>query len=186
MADELELDVEEPKKSKLILIIAIVGVVLLLGGGAAWFFLAGDGGDSAKESEKVDTSKLPLHYLTLTPEFVVNFGPGSRVRYLQVDIQVATRDETSLETLATYKPVIRNDILVLLSGLSFEVLSQETGKLDLQKKILNTINKVVVSAGNAAPAAEAKNDGNAASATGKDEVVKGPIENIYFTSFIMQ
>jgi len=184
MADELELDVEEPKKSKLVLIIAIVGVVLLLGGGAAWFFLSGDGNDSTKESEKVDTSKLPLHYLTLTPEFVVNFGPGSRVRYLQVDVQVATRDEAALETLAIYKPVIRNDILVLLSGLSFEELSQETGKLALQKKILNTINKVVVSTKQKTPAAKTK--GSGATASGDDEVVKGPIENIYFTSFIMQ
>jgi len=183
MADELELDVEEPKKSKLVLIIAIVGVVLLLGGGAAWFFLAGDGGDSAEESEKIDVSKLPIHYLTLVPEFVVNFGPGSRVRYLQVDIQVATRDEAALKTIATYNPVIRNDILVLLSGLSFEELSKETGKLALQKKILNTINKVVVSAGQPAPAAKAKDAGNEEAG---DDVVKGPVENIYFTSFIMQ
>jgi len=184
MADELELDVEEPKKSKLVLIIAIAGVVLLLGGGAAWFFLGGDDGDAAKESEKVDLSKLPIHYLTLVPEFVVNFGPGSRVRYLQVDIQVATRDEAALKTISTYNPIIRNDILVLLSGLSFEELSKETGKLALQKRILNTINKVVVSAGQTAPAAKAEDAGNEAAAG--DDVVKGPIENIYFTSFIMQ
>lgn len=184
---ELELDVEETPKSNKKLIIAIIAVVLLLNGGAAsWFFLSGSGdgtegsASSTAVEEKEDTSKLPLHYLTLVPEFVVNFGPGSRVRYLQLDIQIATRDESSLITLSNYNPVIRNDILVLLSGVSFDDLSQEKGKILLQKQILNTINKVL-------------NDAiNGESATKKSpsaselEMIAGPIENIYFISFIMQ
>ena len=201
MADEeleLELDVEEAPKSKKTLIIAIVVAVLLLdGGGAAWFFLSGSGEGGAEGEEKVDVEKLPLHYLTLTPEFVVNFGRGSRVRYLQVDIQIATRDEAALEVVANYKPVIRNDILVLLSGLSFEDLSQEAGKITLQKKILNTINKIVIEASHEVSAKDedATNNHDETKAEGEhatkkdsnqDEVVVGPIENIYFTSFIMQ
>lgn len=191
--DELELDVEEEPKSKKKLIIAIVAAVLLLVGGAGWFFLSGSDDGSAEEEDKADTSKLPIHYLTLVPEFVVNFGRGSRVRYLQVDIQISTRDESSLEVVANYKPVIRNDILVLLSGLSFDELSQEAGKIKLQKKILNTINKVVSDAIYVAPAEDENADNNEAETetaskddSAHDEVVAGPIENVYFVSFIMQ
>ena len=143
MADELELDVVEPKKNNIILILAVMGVSLILGGAAAWLFLGGTGGGADKEVEIQDKSKLPLHYLTLTPEFIVNFDPTARVRYLQVDIQLATREEESLKVVETYNPVIRNDILVLLSGLSFEELSQQEGKIKLQQQILNTVNKVV-------------------------------------------
>ena len=195
MADEeleLELDVEEAPKSKKKLIIAIVAAVLLLGGGggAAWFFLSDSSDGSTEEEGKVETEKLPVHYLTLVPEFVVNFGPGSRVRSLQVDIQIATHDEAALDIVATYKPVIRNDILVLLSGLSFDELSQESGKLVLQKKILNTINKVVIDARHVAPVADEDADSEKDTDTAKngtsDDVIAGPIENVYFISFIMQ
>lgn len=123
----------------------------------------------------------PLTYLTLVPEFIVNFGPGSKVRYLQVDLQIATRQEASLDTVNTYRPVTRNDILIVLSGVSYEDLKDRAGKEALQKRLLNTINKVVVAAGHAAPA-DKKNDGHG----NVDEHIKGPIENVYFTSFIMQ
>jgi flagellar FliL protein len=203
--EELELDIEAPKKSKKGIIIAVVAVFILLNAAIAWYFLGGSNKESSGNSEETaDTTKLPLHYQTLVPEFVVNFGPGSRVRYLQVELQVATRDIAALDTVGVYKPVIRNDILVLLSGLSFEELSTNAGKIALQKKLLNTINKVIVAASNHAPAEEhaapteggneAKHDAPTEgdheskpdTGTTADENIAGPIENVYFTSFIMQ
>lgn len=194
--EELELDVNQPKgnKTTTILIVIIAVLVLVMGGVGAWLFLGSDDGDSADSAEKEEKDLGPLTYLTLVPEFVVNFGPGSKVRYLQVDLQVATRDEAALETISTYRPVLRNDILIVLSGVSFEDLKERSGKEALQKKLLNTINKVVASAGHVAPAGEneaaATADEQATEATtehGADtQAVDGPIENIYFTSFIMQ
>ena len=202
MADEeLELDVA-PKKSNKTMIIVIVAIVLLnVIGVGAWLFLSG-GDDSSGAEEKVDTSKLPLFYQTLTPEFVVNFGPGSKARYLQVELQIATRDQSALAVVATYKPVIRNDILILLSDVAFDDLNTLAGKEMLQKKILNTINRIVSEALHATPAdggkaeSHAKNKDDSShgdaekSADGAHaeviEMVEGPIENVYFASFIMQ
>lgn len=199
MADEeLELDVEQPKSKKTMIIVIVAILLVNVIGIGAWLFLSG--GESSNTEEKVDTSKLPLHYQTLTPEFVVNFGPGSKVRYLQVDIQIATRDQAALAVVATYKPVIRNDILILLSDVAFEDLNTRPGKEMLQRKILNTVNRIVSDASHAAPAGEKKpaaqemkkddsEDGDK-SADGAqvvlDEKVPGPIENVYFASFIMQ
>jgi len=196
---ELELDVNQPKGSKTttILIVIIAVLVLVMGGVGAWLFLGGDdGGDSSSSDSAVKEEKNlePLKYLTLVPEFVVNFGPGNKVRYLQVDLQIATRDEAALKTISTYRPVLRNDILIVLSGMSFENLKERSGKEALQKTLLNTINKVVASAGHAVPADEdeaaAMDDEQATEATnehGADTLaVEGPIENVYFTSFIMQ
>lgn len=196
--EELELDVNQPKGSKTttILIVIIAVLVLVMGGVGAWLFLGSDDGDSSDSAKKEENVLGPLKYLTLVPEFVVNFGPGSKVRYLQVDLQVATRDEAVLETIRTYRPVLRNDILIVLSSVSFDDLRERSGKEALQKKLLNTINKVVVSAAHAVPAGEHKeaatDDGHATATeatndhAANSQTVEGPVENVYFTSFIMQ
>lgn len=181
MADEeLELDVNEKKGGKKTIIMIAIGVLLLNGIGiGAWLFLSGDDKKPSDTAEKQEVILGPLTYLTLVPEFIVNFGPSSKVRYLQVDLQIATRQEASLDTVNTYRPVLRNDILIVLSGVSYEDLKYRAGKEALQKKLLNTINKVLIAAEHVAPDGEEKD-------TKGDEDVKGPIENVYFTSFIMQ
>lgn len=183
--EELELDVNQSKGSKMttILLIVLIVLVLIIGGIGAWYFLLKDGSESSDSSEKTEKVLGPIQYHTMTPEFVVNFGPGSKVRYLQVDLQIATRDEAALQTVTTYRPVLRNDILVILSGQSFDDLKSRSGKEALQKKLLNSINKVVTSASHAATDSDPKETKNDAEDTAE---VKGPIENVYFTSFIMQ
>ncbi|MCW9030817.1 MAG: flagellar basal body-associated FliL family protein [Gammaproteobacteria bacterium] len=193
MADEeLELDVNQAKgnKTTTILLIVLIVLVLVMGGVGAWLFLGKDSGGGEESSDvdgKAENVLKPLHYLSLVPEFVVNFGPGSKVRYLQVDLQVSTRDENALVTINTYRPVLRNDILVLLSGLSFDELSQRGGKEALQASLLNTINKIVVDAMQGEKNKE-KNEkqNNATNDKQKAGGIAGPVENVYFTSFIMQ
>jgi len=193
MADEeLELDVNESKgnKTTTILLIVLIVLVLVIGGVGAWLFLAKDSGSDAKgpgASGKAAEKNLgPITYLSLVPEFVVNFGPGSKVRYLQVDLQIATRDEDALKTVSTYRPVLRNDILVLLSGLTFDELKLRSGKESLQKKLLNTINRVVTSAAQGDKNTETKAKHAEGATATEEQHVEGPIENVYFTSFIMQ
>lgn len=189
MADEeLELDVNEPEgKSKKMIIIIVVAILLLNGiGVGAWMFLGGsedDNSSAANENEK--TELAPLKYLTLVPEFIVNFGPGSKVRYLQVDLQIATREEDSLEMVGTYRPVLRNDILVVLSDVNYEDLKDRAGKEALQKRLLNTINKALVKATHTKKDDEKKDDEKKSDGLATEDI-KGPIENVYYTSFIMQ
>jgi len=190
--EELELDVNQPKSSKMMMILVVVLIVLVLavGGVGAWLFLGKDDSASSHSVEKTEPELGPLKYLTMVPEFIVNFGPGSKVRYLQVDLQISSRDEAALATVGTYRPVIRNDILVVLSGVSFAELNNRSGKEALQQKLLNAINKVVVSTSHAAPHDKKKdgkdNSHDEHSSSSEDENVEGPIENVYFTSFIMQ
>lgn len=191
MADEeeLELDVNQAKSSKKTLIIIVAAVLILnLAGIGAWLVLGG-GDDKAKDKvatqdDKKEADLGTLKYLTMVPEFVVNFGPGSKVRYLMVDLQIATRDDAALSTVGTYRPVLRNDILVDLSSVRFDDLKHREGKEALQKKLLNTINRVVNSATHVAVEDDENNAADNEQA--KDEDAKGPITNVYFTSFIMQ
>jgi len=189
--EELELDVTQSKSNKItiILLVVLIVLVIVLGGIGAWLYFSkdGDSNESAgAENESSQKVLKPLLYQTLVPEFVVNFGPGSKVRYLQVDLQVATRSEAALAVVNTYRPVLRNDILVLLSGLSFEELSERSGKEALQKKLLNVINKIVIGAMNEEKKKEGAETKESNAVVSEKTDVKGPIENVYFISFIMQ
>lgn len=192
MADEeLELDVTQSKGSKttVILLVVLIVLVLVIGGVVAWLLLGkGDGSSSTGSDGNANEPLAPVKYLTLVPEFIINFGPQSKVRYLQVDLQIATRDEKALKTVGVYRPVLRNDILVVLSGQTFEDLKSLSGKQALQQKLLNTINKVVISAGKPPEENKAEDGGQAEQNQQSTDAktVKGPIENVYFTSFIMQ
>lgn len=194
---DLELDVNQAKGSKMtnILLITLIVLVLIVGGVGAFMFSGdkegkSDSGSDTASSKKAE-NKDPLLYITLVPEFVVNFGPGSEVRYLQIDLQAASRQQEAFDAMNLYMPVIRNDVLVLLSGQTFENLKTRAGKELIQLRILNTINTVVNSV-------LAKKDGennNEKDANNQSEnkvevdpnaIVEGPIESVYFLSFIMQ
>src|SRR5262245_4748821 len=107
-------------KKKLLIFVAI-GVVVLGGGGAgAWLMLGGknDAADAkgkkehvaAKEKEKKEAPKGPPLFLAMDPPFVVNFQSDQAVRFLQITVQVMTRDLKMLEELKVADPIIRNDL----------------------------------------------------------------------------
>lgn len=176
--DELELDVEQASNGGMKKIIIIVAVLILLNvaGIGGWLYMSSAGNDQDSKSEEVVKEVKPRIYLSLDPEFVVNFNQGSKAKYLQVELQVVARDESVLEQLRVNMPVVRNDILLLLSSQQYEDLKSRTGKEQLQKMILEAMNKILTEqAANGKPGEE-----------GEPAKTPALVENIYFTSFIMQ
>lgn len=152
-----------PKKSKKLLIIGIAAFVVLAGGGAAAFMMMGHNDPHKKAEVKKEPAKPPL-YVALDPPFVANFGGDQVVRFLQITVQILTREPETQELLKVNDPVIRNDLLMLFSGQKYEVVAQPEGKEKLRQDALKSIRHVVAANG------------------GKPET----IENVYFTSFVMQ
>lgn len=158
------------KKSPLMLIIIVV-VVLAAGGGGAFFMMgdkAGDEvaaeGDAEAGEEGAEGEQIAqAHYFSLDPPFIVNFSGKSRARFLQVSIEGMTRDSTVKESITKHIPQVRNNIILLLSSKTHEELNNAEGKAGLRKQVLKEVQKVL----------EAE--------TGKEGV-----EDIYFTSFVMQ
>jgi flagellar FliL protein len=151
---------EPPKKSKLMLFI-ILGVVLAAGGGGAWFFLKGKGGAKAVEHKE---PLPPAIYINLDPPFVVNFETDEMVRFLQVAISLSTRDQKVQEMLKANDPRIRNDLLLILGNQSYQTIASREGKEKLRVDALNRVREIVGSLGG--------------------EATK--VEDLYFTSFVMQ
>jgi flagellar protein FliL len=153
------------KSSKKLLIIIAAAVVVLGGGGAgAWFAFGGK--DEAKEAEAAHAEpevKLPAQFVALEP-FVVNFGPGSSARFLQIAVQLMTRDVHMVEVLKQNTPIIRNDLLLLFGNKQAEEVSTNEAKEALREAALVAIRKILTAEGQKPEALEA----------------------VYFTSFVMQ
>lgn len=187
--DELELDDKAPKGGNkgMIIVIILVSVLLISGAviGGLYFMGMLDGDESAQTDAPADTAQpdsaappKPAHYLDLSPAFVVNFADQSNAAYLQIEMQVMARDLLVLDEVKNHMPVIRNNILLVMSGQKFEEVRTRAGKERLQQQLLAAIQEVVADAMRARQQAQNK-DGKAGSAPAN-------VEQVYFTSFIMQ
>jgi flagellar FliL protein len=154
-----------PKKGKLGIILTIL-LLLLGGGGAAAYFLVFAKPDpkAAAEAAAKAAEKAPALYVALDPPFVVNFEAEQLVRFLQVTVQVMSRDPATIDLIKTNDPVVRNDLLLLLGNQNYTTISSREGKEKLRQQALEVVRKVVTNAGGKA----------------------SKVEAIYFTSFVMQ
>ena len=167
-AEEL---VEDGKKKLPLKLIIIIAVVVLIGGGAGAFFMMGDKStedivvdEKGEKAEVTDGETVAeAHYFSLDPPFIVNFTGKSRARFLQVSIEGMSRDAKVKEDITKHFPQVRNNLVLLLSAQTYDELSSQEGKATLRKKVLKEVQKVL----------EAE--------TGKEG-----IEDIYFTSFVIQ
>ncbi|HEV7715015.1 MAG TPA: flagellar basal body-associated FliL family protein [Steroidobacteraceae bacterium] len=155
-----------PRKKPKLLVLIIAAVVVLAGaGGGAWYFMSGHKAKSPEAAKKAEEAlKGPPIYVALDPPFVVNFEAEQLVRFLQVTVQVMSRDPATVEEIKANDPVVRNDLLLLLGNQHYQTVSTREGKEKLRQQALDVVKHVVTSAG------------------GKPEHV----EAVYFTSFVMQ
>lgn len=116
----------------------------------------------AKAAEAAKKLKDPI-YFSVEPVFVVNLKDGNSMRYLQVQIDLMSRDSVDVEKVEKYNTRIRNDLLMLFGTVAREDLMLPNGKTDLQKRALDTVNKVLI-----------------------DESGKGTVEALYFSKFVIQ
>lgn len=130
------------------MIIMGVAALLLVGVsvGASLFFT----GAFSKEEPVVGAAgpveeDLPeeILYYNVQPEFVVNFQGKTRLKFMMIELSVATRDEEVLTVLSDHDPELRNSLLMLLSEQDSEVLKTVEGKQALQKTAMERIDEVV-------------------------------------------
>ena len=142
---------KKPSSSSHRITLAIVAVVALLGlAGAGFWYFNTRGGDS-------DAPKppAPAQYLPMSPPFVVNLdetpmGP----RYLQVEVQLVTRDPLATQELTRHEPALRARLLMLFAQQTYEGVSTRAGKEALQAQALKEV-QTLMTEETGKPAAEA-------------------------------
>jgi flagellar protein FliL len=153
-------------KKKLILI-AVLALLVVGGGVGGWLFMSRGGKDSegGQHAEPAKAAAhLPAQYFKFDPAFVVNFGGPENSRFLQVQVEAMTRDPAVVEIIKANEPAIRNDLLLLFSSQTYEVLMSAEGKEGLRKSTAEAVRKVIAREG------------------AKPEAV----EDVFFTSFVIQ
>ena len=148
------------KGKKTWLIVALVAIALA-GGGAAWFFL-GHKTEAGADAKKAAAVK-PAHYIAMQPAFVVNLADAGSPRYLQLELQLMTRDEAAAAAIEANAPAIRSQLLMLFSQQHADGLVDVDGKKRLQDSALAETRRVM-----------------------KRETGEPGVDAVYFTSFVIQ
>lgn len=150
-----------PKKKRKLMIILLVLLLLAGGGGAGgWYVFKqkaaaeaehasaaeeddDEDEDAAKKAaakkKKKKKAKGPAHdplFVTLDPYFTVNLAGEDRDRFLQLGVILEVTDTKAPDALKAKMPVIRSEVLYLLSGKSAKELLSVDGKKKLAGEIL--------------------------------------------------
>lgn len=106
-------------------------------------------------------AKTALYY-AIDPPMVVNFEDGSAVRFLQITMEVMAHDQKAIDSVQKNMPLIRNNLLLLMSNRNYQSLMSREGKDKLREEALAEIRAVQKKQG------------------GED------IDDLLFTSFVVQ
>jgi len=132
-----------PRRS--LLVTALIALLAAgAAGGAVWYFTQGKVEAAVKSSAPAKRAPAPAQYVALDPAFVVNLdstfdGP----RYLQVEVQLMTRDPEAVAALQTHAPAIRARLLMLFSQVRVEQIADRAGKEKLQAEALAEVHKLM-------------------------------------------
>jgi flagellar FliL protein len=126
---------------------------------------AGDeeGEEGDEEGDEEDGETQPAIYLPIDPAFVVNFASQGKARFLQVTVEVMTRDPLMPDQIKLHMPVIRNNLMLLFSSQSYDGVSTLEGKESLREEALEVVQLIL-----------------------EEETGDTGVEAVYFTSFVMQ
>jgi flagellar FliL protein len=164
--EEKQAETETSGIGKMKLILIVVGALVLVGGsiGGTLLIVGGsDDGAKAAIEETVEVARGDPSYIDLKPPFTVNLAPDDPVGFLQISMQILTFNDDVASDLEKHKPLIRNNLLVLFGKQSSADLRASEGKARLQQAALETVRSVVNEQGSG-----------------------GEVENVFFTSFVMQ
>lgn len=101
-------------------------------------------------------------FYAIDPPLVVNFEEGSAVRFLQISMEVMAKDQKAVDSVQKNMPLIRNNLLLLMSNRDYQSLMSREGKEKLRQEALTEIRAVQKKQG------------------GED------VEDVLFTSFVVQ
>lgn len=82
-------------------------------------------------------------YYNIQPEFVVNFQGKTRLKFLMIEMVVATRDKEVPVILDDHDPELRNSLLLLLAEQDAEALKTLEGKQALRDAAKERISELV-------------------------------------------
>jgi len=159
MAEEKEQAAEAPPKKSKTMLFIILGVVVLLLGGGGFFAYTRMAAKPAETGAPPPEPEPVVGQIYAMSPFTVNLADPKGRRYLKLRIQIEVADEKALEIVQKADPVLRDQVIMLLTSLSFEEVMTPEGKIRIREELLDRFNRALKPT---------------------------RIKNIYFTEFIVQ
>lgn len=125
--------------------------------------------DESKKTEKGEQSaNIPSgtgkpQFYKFKPTFIVTLLDTDKVRYLQLDIELMTRNTGTIDQIGELSPLIRNDLINLLSSQKFDEIVTPEGKERIRMEALRVVNGIM-----------------------KQNTGKADVEQVLFTNFVTQ
>ncbi len=96
---------------------------------------------ASAHGEEGGAGKAAVYY-AIDPPLVVNFEDGSAVRFLQITMEVMAHDPKAIDSVQKNVPLIRNNLLLLMSNRNYQSLMSREGKEKLREEALAEIRAV--------------------------------------------
>lgn len=154
-----------PMKLVIVIVVGAIALVAVSMGGVYFVMQSMGMGGGGQAKEEKNFSNEPAIYFPLNPPFVVNFKDKGRTRFLQVSMEVMTRNPEVIAAIETHTPLIRNNILLVLSNHDAETLHSAEGKELIRQEVMQELKTILVQ--------EIGRMGE-------------KVEGLYFTSFVTQ
>lgn len=119
---------------------------------------ASEGGEDTKTEPKKQAVYYPLK-----PPIMVSYDARGRQRLMQAEITLLTRDADVIAAVEAHMPMIRNALVLLMSGQTYEEVQTAEGKELLRVQCLQTLQEIL-----------------------QKEIGKPGIEQVLFTNLILQ
>lgn len=103
-------------------------------------------------------------YYAMDPPFVVNLNEGPRMHFMQITVQLMSRDPAIIAAIEANLPPLRDALIMLLSHQSGETMRSVQGREEVRKQALSDVQKVMAEVAG----------------------VKKGLDAVYFTDFVIQ
>ncbi len=160
------------KHKKLLLLagIAVVLVIVSVGGTLAALKMLSPPpppemaeGEEGGEGEAAEPVLKPAIYYPIKPPILVSFDGRGRQRLLQAEITLLTRDNDVVAALEMHMPMIRNALVLLIGGRTYDEVQTAEGKELLRVACLQELQRLL-----------------------EKEIGKPGVEQVLFTGLIVQ
>lgn len=156
-------------KGKIILI--AVGAIVLLAAGVfagpmVQNMIGGGSAETAEDAEAVAEAPQGKDaiYQGIHPPLLINFiDERGKGRFLQISLELLTREQSVVEAIKTHTPVIRNNLILLYGDIQYADVSTRDGKAKMLEMALEEINKIL-----------------------EEQTGEGGVEAVYFTNLVVQ
>lgn len=132
-------------------------------------------------------------YVELDPPFVVNLAGDSGIKFVQVSVQIRVATTEAVNAIKKHNPAIRDAMIMLISTKTPQQMNSRQGKEELRKQALEAIRKVLETQHVVfTHTTEDKQDSDSTESKESDKKAKNtnvsssPIQDVYFTRFIIQ